>query len=189
MASSMLVCRMASLVLGRQQRMVSPQACLSTLSSNQRPTSSHANSDDVTLNRASHFSTVVSSQDGRQFAVIDSTKRRKLKPSIVRRRIEKLKVYEGKERDIRHSPWRLNLVCQLAHGLPLLEALRQLEFCAKSAAPLVHKVLKRTSNLADIRHGLQPSQLEVAECFATHGKHLKRMKIMGRGRYVSMEIL
>jgi large subunit ribosomal protein L22 len=193
MANTMLVRRIASLVLGRQQqhRMVSPPACFSTMSSNRRPTSSSGtNFDDVTLNRPSSTAAthVVTARDGRQFAIIDRTttqqRRQKLKPSIVRRRIEKLRVYEGRERDIRHSPWRLNLVCQLAAGLPLLEALQQLDFCKKSAAPLVHKVLKRTSNLADIRHGLQPSQLEVAECFATHGKHLKRMKIMGRGRCV-----
>ena len=189
MATGMLVRRMANLVFSRQQRMVlSPSsACLSTLV-NARPPSSQPNRDDVLgVKGHSHFSTqmVITARDGRPFAVIDRTEKyRKLKPSIVRRRIEKLKTYEGKEKDIRHSPWRLNLVCQLAAGLPLPEALLQLEFCRKSMAPLVHKVIKRTSNLADIRDGLQPSQLEVAECFATHGKHLKRMKIMGRGRYV-----
>lgn len=128
---------------------------------------------------------IVTSPDGRQFAVIDMPQSTpKLKPYIVKRRLNRLRTYEGKERDIRHSPWRLNLVCQFAAGLPLEEALRQLEFSKKSKAPLVQKVLKRTANLADIRDGLQPSQLQVAECFATHGKHLKRMKIMGRGRYV-----
>lgn len=43
-------------------------------------------------------------------------------------------------------------------------------------------MIKRTSNLADIRHGLQRSQLEVAECFATHGSHLKRVEFKARGR-------
>jgi large subunit ribosomal protein L22 len=128
---------------------------------------------------------VVTADDGRQFAVLEhGGYTPKLKPHIVKRRLNRLKTYEGKERDIRHSPWRLNLVCQFAAGLPLEEAIQQLEFSKKSMAPLVQKVLRRTANLADIRHGLQPSQLEVAECFATHGKHLKRMKIMGRGRYV-----
>lgn len=108
--------------------------------------------------------------------------RGKLKPHIVKRRIDKLKTYEGKEKNIRHSPWRLNLVCQLAAGLPLQEAIRQLEFSNKWAAPLVKKVLIRTANLADIRDNLQHSQLEVAECFATHGSHLKRMKIHAKGR-------
>jgi hypothetical protein len=30
--------------------------------------------------------------------------------------------------------------------------------------------------------------LEVAECFTTHGSHLKRLKIMGRGRWVFIYI-
>lgn len=71
--------------------------------------------------------------------------------------------------------------------MPLQEALTQLEFSKKGKAPLVQKVLQRTANLADIRHGLQPSQLEVAECFATKGTPLKRIKIMGRGRFGRME--
>lgn len=73
-------------------------------------------------------------------------------------------------------------MCQFAAGLTVPEALKQLMFCQKRKAPLVAKVIRRTANLADIRHGLQASQLEVAECFSTHGTHLKRVKIMGRGR-------
>ena len=126
-------------------------------------------------------------EDGRQYAAFDMRIHPKLKPSIVRRRLGRMHTYEGTERKIRHSPWRLNLVCQLVSGLPLQEALTQLEFCPKSAAPLVQRVLKRTSNLADIRHGLQISQLEVAECFATKGRPLKRIKIMGRGRMGRLE--
>lgn len=57
-----------------------------------------------------------------------------------------------------------------------------MRFTQKVKAPLVAKVIKRTANLADIRDKLLPSQLEVAECFATHGTHLKRIKFMGRGR-------
>ena len=71
--------------------------------------------------------------------------------------------------------------------MPLQEALNQLEFSKKSKAPLVQKVLKRTSNLANIRDGIQMSQLEVAECFATKGTPLKRLKTMGRGRTGKME--
>lgn len=107
---------------------------------------------------------------------------KKVKPGIVNRRISKLKTYVGTEKNIRHSPWRLNLICQLSAGLTLLEAIKQLEFCEKAFAPLVQKVLQRTSNLADIRDGIQQCQLEVAECFATQGHHLKRMKIHGKGR-------
>lgn len=131
---------------------------------------------------------LVHSPDGRQFAAFENPKfQKKLKPYIVKRRLGRMRTYEGAEKNIRHSPWRLNLVCQLAAGMPLLDALPQLEFCKKSMAPLVQKVLKRTANLADIRDGLQHSQLEVAECFATKGSPLKRMKTMGRGRTGRME--
>eukprot|EP00985_Skeletonema_marinoi_P007005 scaffold3066_cov121-Skeletonema_marinoi.AAC.2 len=54
----------------------------------------------------------------------------------------------------------MNLVCQFAHGLTVPEALKQLMFCQKVKAPLVAKVIRRTANLADIRDGFQPSQLE-----------------------------
>jgi large subunit ribosomal protein L22 len=128
---------------------------------------------------------MMETDDGRQFAAFQ--KNPKLKPSVVARRLKKMRTYEGSEKNIRHSPWRLNLVCQFAAGLPLQEALTQLEFCKKEKAPLVQKILTRTANLADIRHGLQPSQLEVAECFATKGRHLKRINIMGRGRHGMME--
>ena len=123
-----------------------------------------------------------------QFAVfLDKSEYRKLKPSVVRKRLAKMRTYEGAEKNIRHSPWRLNLVCQMVAGLPLQEALTQLEFNKKWAAPLVQKVLRRTANLADIRDNLQVSQLEVAECFATRGTPLKRVKTMGRGRAGRME--
>jgi large subunit ribosomal protein L22 len=131
--------------------------------------------------------TIIYGKDGRQFAVFDTQKHPKLKPSIVRRRLNRMKIFDGAEKNIRHSPWRLNLVCQLVAGLPFQEAMTQLDFCKKSKAPLVQKMLQRTANLADIRHGLQPSQLEVAECFATRGTPLKRVKTMGRGRSGRME--
>lgn len=114
--------------------------------------------------------------------IIDTRNLPKLKPGIVKKRLAKCKTYEGRERGIRQSPWKLNRICQLAAGLTLEEALTQLQFCDLKNADLVAKVLKRTSNLADIRHGIQISQLEVAECFTTKSMMLKRMKPMGRGR-------
>ena len=130
---------------------------------------------------------IITTDDGKQMIAFDMRPHPKLKPGLVARRLSKMRTYIGQEKNIRHSPWRLNLVCQLAAKLTLADALTQLEFCKKSKAPLVQKVLKRTSNLADIRHGLQISQLEVAECFATKGTPLKRIKTMGRGRSGRME--
>jgi large subunit ribosomal protein L22 len=126
--------------------------------------------------------------DGRQFAAFELPKfHQKLKPYIVKRRLNRMKTYVGEEKAIRGSPWKLNLVCQLAAGLTLNDALQQLDFCDKRVAPLVQKVLKRTANLAELKDGLQRSQLEVAECFATKGSSLKRAMLMGRGRTGKME--
>lgn len=128
------------------------------------------------------------SDDGRQFVAMElPTFHKKLKPYIVKRRLNRMRTYIGAEKNIRHSPWRMNLVCQLAAGLTLNEAITQLDFCQKRMAPMVKKVLIRTANLADIKDGLQRSQLEVAECFATRGTPLKRIMPMGRGRTGRME--
>jgi ribosomal protein L22 len=125
-----------------------------------------------------------SETDTSEFSFAMDSNLPKLKPHIVQRRMKTLRTYEGGHQQFRHSPWRLNLVCQLAARCATLEeSMAQVEFCGKQKSKgLVIKVLQRTANLADIRHCLQPSQLEVAECFATQGKHLKRIKFMGRGR-------
>lgn len=133
---------------------------------------------------------VTDSESGEEFGILlDTRKLPKLKPSIVQRRLAQCKTYVGRERNIRQSPWKLNRICQLAAGLTLEEALTQLKFCDLKNADLVAKVLRRTSNLADIRDGLQISQLEVAECFTTKAVMLRRIKPMGRGRYVSCFVL
>jgi hypothetical protein len=126
---------------------------------------------------------ITDDESGERYGVLlDTRKLPKLKPSIVQRRLSKCKTYEGRERNIRQSPWKINRICQLAAGLPLEDALTQLQFCDLKNSDLVAKVLKRTSNLADIRDGIQISQLEVAECFATKSTMLRRIKPMGRGR-------
>mmetsp|Transcript_7138 Transcript_7138/g.15413 ORF Transcript_7138/g.15413 Transcript_7138/m.15413 type:complete len:336 (-) Transcript_7138:805-1812(-) len=127
---------------------------------------------------------ITDDESGEQYGIIlDTRKLPKLKPSVVRRRLAKCKTYVGREQSIRQSPWKLNRICQLAAGLTLEEALTQLRFCDLKNSDLVAKVLKRTSNLADIRDGLQISQLEVKECFATKSLMLRRVKPMGRGRH------
>jgi len=129
---------------------------------------------------------VLETRDGRKFALLDSKKLPKVKPSIVRKRLEKCKTYVESEKNIRHSPWRLNLICQMIAGLPVTEALNQLDFCEKTRAPLVKEVLLRAVEKADRKDALQKSQLEVAECFVTKGTPLKRIKPMARGRCVPL---
>jgi hypothetical protein len=126
---------------------------------------------------------VTDDESGKNYGVVLDTRHiPKLRPGIVQKRLASCKTYIGREMGIRQSPWKLNRVCQLAAGLTLEEALTQLRFCNIKNAALVAKVLKRTSNLADIRDGLQISQLEVAECFTNKAMMLKRNKPMGRGR-------
>ena len=126
---------------------------------------------------------ITDGESGETYGILlDSRKLPKLKPGVVRKRLENCRTYVGREKSIRQSPWKLNRICQLASGLTLEEALTQLKFCELKNADLVAKVLKRTSNLADIRDGLQMSQLEVKECFATKSLMLRRIKTMGRGR-------
>mmetsp|Transcript_38557 Transcript_38557/g.92287 ORF Transcript_38557/g.92287 Transcript_38557/m.92287 type:complete len:267 (-) Transcript_38557:19-819(-) len=130
---------------------------------------------------------LLSQEDAESFAAFAHANRhQRVRPFIIKRRRENLRTYVGNDKNIRHSPWRMNLVCQFAAGLTVPEAMKQLTFLNKRMAPRVSNVIRRTANLADIRDGLQPSQLEVAECFATHGTHLKRLKIMGRGRSGTM---
>eukprot|EP00984_Skeletonema_dohrnii_P014764 scaffold6269_cov67-Skeletonema_dohrnii-CCMP3373.AAC.1 len=162
---------------------------LRSLSTIPKPKQQQTRTIDITNNSPDFGATSTlppllhSQRDAENFAAfVHANKHHKVKPFILKRRRQHLKSYIGNEKNIRHSPWRMNLVCQFAHGLTVPEALKQLMFCQKVKAPLVAKVIRRTANLADIRDGFQPSQLEVAECFTTHGTHLKRLKIMGRGR-------
>lgn len=140
-------------------------------------------SSGVDFGATSSMGAIPSQKDAENFAAFAHANRhQKVKPFIIKRRTKPLRTFVGNERGIRHSPWRMNLVCQFAAGLTVPEALKQLMFCQKSRAPLVAEVIRRTANQADAKSGLQASQLEVAECFSTHGSHLKRLKIMGRGR-------
>jgi len=159
-------------------------------SSNATATSAAENNDDNDEQQQQQVLSPTSptmftdSESGEKYGVVlDTRKLPKLKPSVVRRRLDKCRTYIGREKSIRQSPWKLNRICQLAAGLTLEEALTQLKFCDLKNADLVAKVLKRTSNLSDIRDGLQISQLEVKECFATKSLMLRRIKTMGRGRH------
>ena len=162
-------------------------------SSNATATSAAENNDDNDEQQQQQVLSPTSptmftdSESGEKYGVVlDTRKLPKLKPSVVRRRLDKCRTYIGREKSIRQSPWKLNRICQLAAGLTLEEALTQLKFCDLKNADLVAKVLKRTSNLSDIRDGLQISQLEVKECFATKSLMLRRIKTMGRGRWVAL---
>ena len=111
----------------------------------------------------------------------------KLKPRIVKRRLSRMRTYVGFQKKIRHSEWKANLVCQMVAGLTLDDALLQLAFCPKKFAPYVDELLRSVARKADRLDGLQTSQLEVAECFATKGKSIKKIKYHGKGGFGRME--
>jgi len=100
----------------------------------------------------------------------------------VAQRINGMKTFVGIERSIRHSTWRMNLLCRFVRGMTVPEALNQLKFTRKGKAPLLHKIIRHTSYKAENEGSLRPSQLEIAECIATRGAHLKRLKIHARGK-------
>ncbi|CAB9502150.1 protein L22 [Seminavis robusta] len=129
---------------------------------------------------------LIQTNDGRTFKVLDSRKLPPLKPHIVKRRLSRMRTYVEAKKNIRHSPWRLNLICQMIAGLTVPEADKQLSFCEKSRAPLVQKMLTAATRKAEKKDGIQPVQLEVAECFVTRGTPLKRIKPMARGRFGKM---
>lgn len=140
-------------------------------------------SSDDDYGATKSFGALPSQGEAENFAAfVHANRHQKVRPFIVKRRVDMMRTFQGNARNIRHSPWRMNLVCQFAAGLTVPEALRQLMFCQKRKAPLINKLIRHVALEADEKDGLQPSQLEVAECFATHGTHLKRLKIMGRGR-------
>jgi len=130
---------------------------------------------------------IIRTDDGRNFMLFREGYHPKLKPGLVRRRIEKLRTYEGKERDLRHSKWKLNLICKFVTGYTVEDALQQLKYSKKAYAPVISKIITETAKKANDRHGVQPSQLEIAECFATRGRPVKAIKIMAKGRFGRME--
>ncbi|CAM9920141.1 unnamed protein product [Scytosiphon promiscuus] len=98
------------------------------------------------------------------------------------RKAEELREVKTGLKEIRVSPWSLNLLAKLVRGLPVVDATAQLKFCKKKHTITVNKAIQNALNLADMRYGLGAEELEVGEIFVTKGKVLKRIRIMGRGR-------
>ena len=130
----------------------------------------------------------VTTPTGQEYVIFEPPKFcGKLKPHIVKRRLARMRTYVGGQQKIRHSEWRANLVCQMVAGLTLDDALLQLAFSPKKMAPYIDKTLREIARRADRLDGLQTSQLEVAECFATKGTPIKKIKYHGKGGFGKME--
>mmetsp|Transcript_41340 Transcript_41340/g.54345 ORF Transcript_41340/g.54345 Transcript_41340/m.54345 type:complete len:232 (-) Transcript_41340:244-939(-) len=93
----------------------------------------------------------------------------------------RLKAVRLQEKEIRVSPWKLNLVAAQVRRLTLPEAYAQTMFSKKHQAKTVERTLQRAAKILQEQSGILPEELMVKEAFATPGTQLKRIKIMGRG--------
>ena len=87
------------------------------------------------------------------------------------------------QKNIRVSPWKLNLIAAQVRRLRVADARKQMKFSIKRHSTLVDEIIRKTTNLADIRYDLKPPQLEVLKCFVTKATPLKRIKYHARGRF------
>ena len=89
---------------------------------------------------------------------------------------------EASLRNLRTSPQKLNLVCQVIRGKSAEAALAELSFSKRRIAGSVKKVLESAIANAENNHQLDVDRLFVAE--ATVGKSfvMKRFRARARGR-------
>ena len=85
-------------------------------------------------------------------------------------------------RDVRSSPYKLNLAARLVRGRGFDDAILQCEASPKKAAEIVRKALLSARANAVHNHGLDPSRLVVEEAFVGKGKYLKRPWYSARGK-------
>lgn len=85
-------------------------------------------------------------------------------------------------RNVRTSPFRLNLIAGLVRRMWIPEALTQLQFLNKRFAPVVAQALEYASKKAGTEHELLPEELEVERCFVTPAAMVKSLKIHAKGR-------
>lgn len=90
-------------------------------------------------------------------------------------------------KNIRTSPYKLNLVAEMIRGKKAGKALVDLDFCEKRIAADVKKALQAAVANAENNHGLDVDRLVVAE--ATVGKSIvmKRFSARARGRASRIE--
>ena len=94
-----------------------------------------------------------------------------------------LTIYHAR-RDIRGQPKKYNNVAALIRGMPIEEAIDQMEFSPKGAAATVKEVLEEAQDIAVNKHGVEDkNNLYVHESFVGRGVHHKTIKYHGRGRH------
>ena len=88
----------------------------------------------------------------------------------------------AKQRMIRISPQKLNLVASMIRGKPVERALNDLTFPRKRIADDVKKVLESAIANAENNHGLDIDSLVVAEAYVGKNIVMKRFRARARGR-------
>lgn len=88
----------------------------------------------------------------------------------------------AKQRMIRISAQKLNLVAAMIRGKPVERALNDLTFSRKRIAADVKKVLESAIANAENNHGLDIDSLVVSEAYVGKNIVLKRFRARARGR-------
>ncbi|RKF21413.1 50S ribosomal protein L22 [Alginatibacterium sediminis] len=88
----------------------------------------------------------------------------------------------AKHRFARTSAQKARLVADQVRGLPVEEALTQLQFSTKKAATLVKKVLESAIANAEHNEGADIDELKVTTIFVDDGPTLKRIRPRAKGR-------
>lgn len=87
-------------------------------------------------------------------------------------------------KNIRISPWKLNLVASSIRGLRVDEALAQLTFMKKRVAREVKAALESAVANAENNHNLDIDNLIVSEAWVGKSLVMKRFRARARGRGV-----
>ena len=85
-------------------------------------------------------------------------------------------------RNLRVSPFKLNLVAEAIRGMPAEKALAELRFSRKRIAQDVKKCLESAIANAENNHDLDVDSLVVSEAYVDKNLVMKRWKPRARGR-------
>lgn len=89
----------------------------------------------------------------------------------------------AKLRHLRMSPIKARLVVDVVRGMPVDDALAQLDHLPHAAARPLGKLIRSAAANAEENYGLTPEELFVSEAFADPGPTAKRGYFGGRGRF------
>lgn len=84
---------------------------------------------------------------------------------------------------VRISPKKVNLVAQLVRGKPVVEALTQLRFTPKRAAPVLKKLIESAVANAENNFKQDADKLVISKLLVNAGATLKRGNPVSRGRW------